>query len=124
MYFQQGTTQLYAGQEVHAKHIPSLFDADKVEWQTGLDQSDYLARLAEITSAEIFKTGYYTIEADGQALIGKYVLGAEEIVGLFPVQGIGIAHLNGKYEDLLTGDIVQSNNGKVAFHQAMILKEV
>ena len=124
IYFQQGTTQLYAGQEVHAKHIPSLFDADKVDWQTGLDQSDYLARLAEITSAEIFKTGYYTIKADGLALIGKYVLGDEIIVGLFPVQGIGIAHLNGKYEDLLTGDIVQSNNGKVAFHQAMILKEI
>ena len=33
-YFQRGLTLVYAGQEVDAPHVPSLFDKDPVNWQT------------------------------------------------------------------------------------------
>lgn len=35
LYFNKGTTLVYAGQEAACSHLPSLFDRDTVDWNTG-----------------------------------------------------------------------------------------
>lgn len=47
LFFQRGLTLVYNGQEADCTHVPSLFDKDPINWNTGRDQSAFLARLAK-----------------------------------------------------------------------------
>ena len=46
LFFQRGLTLVYNGQEADCTHVPSLFDKDPINWNTGRDQSAFLAHLA------------------------------------------------------------------------------
>jgi hypothetical protein len=47
-------TLLYAGQEVEDEHLPSLFEKDPVQWNSGRDLSALLRRLYMIKKKPIF----------------------------------------------------------------------
>ena len=48
LYFLKGTTLIYAGQEFGDRHLPSLFDKDVFNRDTGLNISGLLSRLRQI----------------------------------------------------------------------------
>ena len=48
LYFNKGTTLIYAGQEYGNDHVPSLFDKDVIDRNTGICISDYMRKLADI----------------------------------------------------------------------------
>ncbi len=48
LYFLKGTTLLYAGQEVGSDHLPSLFDKDTVNWNTGRDLTGLMRLLGRL----------------------------------------------------------------------------
>lgn len=45
LYFLKGTTLIYAGQEFENSHLPSLFEREPIDRDTGRDMSALLARL-------------------------------------------------------------------------------
>ena len=44
LYFQKGTTLIYAGQEMQDEKCPSLFDIDKVNWNKENDISCFMKK--------------------------------------------------------------------------------
>ncbi len=48
LYFLKGTTLLYAGQEWENDHLPSLFEKEDIDRETGYDLTPLLQRLAKI----------------------------------------------------------------------------
>ena len=51
LYFLKGTTLLYAGQEFENDHLPSLFEKEPIDRQTGKDLTPLLKALASIKRA-------------------------------------------------------------------------
>lgn len=47
-FMQKGSSLIYNGQEVLAEMRPSLFDRDPIDWGSGHDISDFLAKLAHV----------------------------------------------------------------------------
>ena len=118
LYFQKGTVLLYAGQEVECVKQPSLFDKDPVDWKGGMNNMDLLYRLREIKQDPLFADSRYRVEAlpgdgvlavhekDGQKCVGLFALGGEPFEAEVPVA-------DGVYENLLDGDEVTVENGKL-----------
>ena len=119
LFFQRGLTMLYAGQEVDNTHVPSLFDRDPVNWDTGRDQSAFLTKLAEIKRDPIFQSGSYTLtalphdvllavyEQDGKRLAGLFSLRGEAALAAFPAE-------NGVYRNLIDGSAVELYENQLA----------
>ena len=128
LFFQRGLTMLYAGQEVDNTHVPSLFDRDPVNWDTGRDQSVFLAKLAEIKRDPIFQTGSYTLtalphdvllvvyEQDGRRLAGLFSLRGEAALVTFPAE-------NGVYRNLIDGSAVEIFENQLATNGEPIILE-
>ena len=118
LYFQKGTVLLYAGQEVECVKQPSLFDKDPVDWKGGMNNMDLLYRLREIKQDPLFADSRYRVvalpgdgvlavhEKDGQKCVGLFALGGEPLEAEVPVA-------DGVYENLLDGDEVTVENGKL-----------
>ena len=118
LYFQKGTVLLYAGQEVECVKQPSLFDKDPVDWKGGMNNMDLLYRLHEIKQDPLFADSRYRVEVlpgagvlavhekDGQKCVGLFALGGEPFEAEVPVA-------DGVYENLLDGDEVTVENGKL-----------
>ena len=118
LYFQKGTALLYAGQEVECMKQPSLFDKDPVDWKGGMNNMDLLYRLWEIKQDPLLADSRYRAEAlpgdgvlavhekDGQKCVGLFALGGEPFEAEVPVA-------DGVYENLLDGDEVTVENGKL-----------
>lgn len=112
LYFQRGLTLLYAGQEVDAPHVPSLFDKDPVNWNTGRDQTAFLQRLAAIKRDPIFASGSYTLTALPQdVLLAVYEQDGRRVAGLFSLRGrpalVTFPAPNGVYQNLIDGSLVE-----------------
>jgi glycosidase len=128
-FFSQGVVLLYNGQEVEDANLPSLFDKDPVIWETGKDNSDFLAKLADIKTNPIFANGYYDIalSEDEHVIITTYTdwTTGRTVYGLFPVAGAGIADIDleaGDYVCHLTGDTVSVEGGHVQVDQPLVLE--
>lgn len=63
MYMLKGTALLYAGQETENTNTPSLFDYDKVDWDTGYDLSPILHNLYRVKQSPIITNGTYHLKA-------------------------------------------------------------
>ena len=118
-YFQKGMTLIYAGQEKAVKHLPSLFDADRVQWDTGRDFSALMSRLHEIKKDPLFARSSYEVRAlPGGVLMASHSSGGRRCVGIFPVSGgsalVDAALPDGLYTDLISGDTVEVHAGMVA----------
>lgn len=118
-YFQKGMTLIYAGQEKGVKHLPSLFDADRVQWDTGRDFSALMSRLHEIKKDPLFARSSYEVRAlPGGVLMASHSSGGRRCVGIFPVSGgsalVDAALPDGLYTDLISGDTVEVHAGMAA----------
>ncbi|MCX8131576.1 MAG: alpha-amylase family glycosyl hydrolase [Clostridia bacterium] len=89
LYFQKGTTLIYAGQEFANTHTPSLFDLDKIDRSGTVDLSGLMKKLYETKQNEIFSNGSYYLTANNSydTVIGYYRKGEKTCVGIFPLKG-------------------------------------
>lgn len=120
LYFQKGTTLLYGGQETENTVTPSLFDEDKVDWNTGKCLTPMLKKLYELKKLPILLEGAYELGTDevGETIIGRYEGEKEMLVGLFcsrsragRVKLDGWQVPDGSYGDFLTGREVTVKDG-------------
>lgn len=138
LYFEKGTTLLYAGQEAKDRHVPSLFAIDPVDW-SGLEETfvDFIRKLGKMKKETIFANGRYKIHkmpAD-QVIYASYVLGDEMVLGIFNV-GLktgeieltlsndnenGFSNLDGIYSNIIDGEEVRIANNQMKLSQKPII---
>ncbi|NLK94577.1 MAG: alpha-amylase [Clostridiales bacterium] len=118
-YFQKGTTLIYGGQEVQEEKCPSLFDIDKVNWNTGKDLSSLMKTLYKIKKDTIFTNGNYSLVAneDLQTVIGYYEKNNNKAVGIFSLKSksgkVKVALQDGEYFNEIDGEKVIVINGEI-----------
>ena len=115
-FFQKGMPLIYAGQEVQAAHLPSLFNKDPVNWNTGRDLSGLLRRLSDIRRDPLFADSCYQVEAAPRdVLVATHRQGDRKLVGVFSVRGesslVTVELPDGTYENLLDGEAVEVHFG-------------
>jgi hypothetical protein len=114
--FNYGAFLIYAGQESAAVHTPSLFDIDKVEWKD-YELSGFLATLANLKKDPAQVQGVFTIMNDNPAVQAVWSLKDRNLYGIFNVSGnkgkAEVQMLDGRYENLLGGDVIEVNAGKM-----------
>lgn len=126
-YFQKGTTLIYAGQETENTKCPSLFDKDKVDWNTGKDITSLMQKLYKIKKSDIFIDGSYSLYADEdmQTVIGYYEKGKEKVIGVFSLKGLnGEVKVNlqdGEYINEIDNEKVIIKNGKIKINLKPII---
>ena len=113
LYFLKGTTLLYAGQEVAAVHTPSLFDADKIQWETGSDLAPLMRTLYRLKRETLSANDLFDALADASGHIAVMTRddGKQQKVGVFSLRGeAGTVSVNlpdGRYPNLLGEDQVE-----------------
>lgn len=117
-YFQKGMAFCYAGQETACKHLPSLFDKDTVQWDTGIDLQPLFARLYQLKKHPLLTDSRYEVKAlPGDLLFATHRKGGQVLAGLFSTHGtMALASVDipeGVYTDLLTGQPVEVHRGKL-----------
>ena len=121
IYFQKGTTLIYAGQEYANDYTPSLFDIDKIDRNTGTDLSDLLKKLYEIKQNSLFSTGSYLLEAedDTNSIVGYYKNKEKEVIGIFNMSGkscdIPVKIEDGTYTNQIDGTQYEVKNQIIHF---------
>ena len=121
LFFQRGLTMIYNGQEVDNPHVPSLFDKDPINWNTGRDQSAFLAHLAELKRDAIFAEGSYTLTAlPHDVLLAVYEKDGRRMAGLFSLRGesalVRFPAPNGVYQNCIDGSPVEIYEEQLAIH--------
>ena len=112
LYFLKGTTLLYAGQEWADEHLPSLFEQEPINRDTGKDLSPLLRRLGEIKKRCFAPEDAFWGQADDEQRIA--VLRRGGCAGVFSLDAApGAVKLEGRleipdgvYENLLGGEPV------------------
>ena len=118
-YFMKGTTLIYAGQEACNTRTPSLFDVDKVDWNTGRDLTPLMQKLYAIRH-KLPTDAAFWLETDDEAGIvtATYTAPDKRCAGVFPVAGkpgtVNIPLADGVYSDALTGSSVRVEGGRLA----------
>ena len=108
LFFQKGTTLLYAGEEFSQTHLPSLFDKDLIG-RDGTDRSPQLAALAALKKRYFPTDGYFHAWADDTNDIAAALYGnqTETLLGVFSLKGrsarVSVPLPDGDYTDLLQG---------------------
>ena len=127
MYFQKGSALIYNGQEVQASHVPTLFDMDPIEWDWTQDLSPLMTRLAEIKREILPLEAKYTLHADDAldtVVVHYEVTEGRDFVGVCSLKGksgeVVVPLSDGVYENLLTHEMVEVREGKVAIGQVAL----
>ncbi|MCL2243945.1 MAG: alpha-amylase family glycosyl hydrolase [Treponema sp.] len=109
LYFQKGTAMIYAGQETQNDHHPSLFENDKVNWNTGCDISKYMAALYKIKKDSVFADSQYSVKAFSSDIIAAvHKTQKRMMIGVFSLKGstsvVSIEQVKeGKFINLIDG---------------------
>lgn len=126
-FFQKGSTLIYNGQEVMAKHEPSLFEKDLIDWQAGKDISEYISNLAKIQKKLPMDATYELVaNEETQTVIGKYS-DEEKLLslGLFNLKEssgtVAIDLEDGSYQNLINQKIIEVKQGRISIDQGPII---
>ena len=116
--FQKGATLVYAGQESGMVHTPTLFDSDKLNWQTSIDLTNLIKQMHELSQSEIQVSGSCEIKDEGNDIVSiTYTKNQKRRMGIFTLQSNnGRAKTqfeDGAYENLIDGTQVVVANGIV-----------
>ncbi len=129
LYFQKGMTLIYNGQEVGAKHLPTLFDRDTINWQKTVDLTPLMQTLYNIRKDKVFTDSEYTVSSPCNGVLKAVHNGkAGKIVGVFPV-GTNNALINadvpdGTYRDLISGASVEVHFGMLSIADQPVIFKV
>ena len=119
LYFLKGSTLLYAGQEYRNRHLPSLFEKEVFLRDEARNQSSFLSRLAFVKKNVLSCRDYFTAVADDK--MNTAILyrddGKNKKLGVFNLSGkhntINVNFKNGDYGNLITGETVTIQDGKL-----------
>jgi len=128
-YFQKGMTLLYAGQETGNVFRPSLFDEDKVDWNTGTDLSAFLFKLYQMKKNPLFAESNYQVSTPGNDIIIASHTGiGKKLVGVFSGKGrASISRIDvpeGTYTNLIDGSEVRVEGGLLSCKGEPVVIEV
>ena len=118
LYFLKGTTLIYAGQEFENSHLPSLFEREPIDRDTGRDISALLARLYGI-KRRFGCADYFVASADDAHNIAVLERGGDGkcFFGVFSLRSecaeLKIGAPDGGYENLIDGERVTVKNGRI-----------
>jgi len=118
LFFQKGSTLIYAGEEFSDANLPSLFDKDPVNWN-GRNISAYLRKLVEIKKANFPVDGWFTADCDDEkhAVLARIGNAETQLAGLFSLKGMAVEMKtdipDGNYTDLISGETLAVENGMV-----------
>ena len=119
LYFLKGTTLLYAGQEFADTHLPSLYDKEPIDRQTGRDLSPLLARLNQIKKQALAPDDFFFARADDENAIAilERVNRDGRKLGLFPLEARGAAVSldvpDGVYRNLMDDSQIPVRGGQL-----------
>ena len=116
LYFQKGMTLIYNGQEVGAKHLPTLFDKDTICWDKDVDLTPLMQTLYNIRKDKAFTDSEYTVNAPCDGVLTAVHNSKEgKMFGVFPVESrnalVNIDVPDGTYRNLITGSCVEVHFG-------------
>lgn len=120
LYFQRGATLIYGGQETENDVTPSLFDEDKIKWDTGKCLTPLMQKLYAIKKLPVILDGAYELGTDeiGETIIGIYRGKDEMLVGCFCSRSQSANVMmdlwevpDGRYENLIDGKPVLVEDG-------------
>lgn len=128
LYFQKGTTLIYAGQEAQDDNTPNLFDIDKVNWSSmNKEFTQYMKTLADIKKKEIMSKGFYKIDCDSKKdiITASYKMGNEVLAGIFNV-GLEDGYINvdfkdGEYTNLIDGEKLKIQNRQIKLQNKAVI---
>ena len=113
LYFLKGTTLLYAGQEWEDEHLPSLFEKETIDRETGRDLSPLLRRLSEIKHTCFSGDDAFWGEGDDERRIA--LLRRGKYAGVFSLDSrsgpVRLDAPDGIYRDLIAGEAVEVKGG-------------
>ncbi len=115
--FCKGPFLIYGGQESAATHTPSLFDIDKVDWNT-YDLQDFLARLARLKKDPAQVEGRFVISAAEPVIQAIWEHPQDSLFGIFnpnALKGaVSVPLPDGDYVDVLNGGVLTVQSGLVS----------
>lgn len=117
LYFLKGTTLIYAGQEYVNDHVPSLFEKDVFNRETGKDISPLLDKLYRIKKDVLSAEDYFKGSADDahHVAILERDDNRTKKLGVFSLKGLSadvkVDFPDGTYTNCMDGDPVQVTEG-------------
>jgi hypothetical protein len=119
--FNKGSFLIYAGQESAAKHTPSLFDIDKVDWGD-YSLQPFITRLAKLKKDPAQVEGKFTVMQADPAIQAAWEYPGKSLYGIFNTSGkTGYIMINlpdGTYRDILNDGQVSVKGGKTLLPEA------
>lgn len=128
LYFLKGTTLIYAGQEFENDHLPSLFEKEPIDRNTGKDLSALMARLRQIKGM-FGGDDWFRAEGDSEQDIAVLRRGSGEhqFLGVFSLKssrgGVTVGLADGSYENLIDGETVECRGGKICCEGKPVILE-
>ena len=119
LYFLKGTTLLYAGQEWEDDHLPSLFEKEPVNRETGHDLTPLMQKLSSIKHEVLSGDDMFFAAAldDKDIAVMKRLNGSAEKIGIFSLKSksaeVDVDVPDGSYRNLIDGMPVSVTGGKV-----------
>lgn len=119
LYFLNGTTLIYAGQEFENIHLPSLFEKDTISRGTGRDLSKLMHRLYEIKRERFGCEDYFLAAGDDKNNIAVLERGGSDkrFIGVFSLRSlsaeVSVDLPDGTYPELISGASVEVRGGKL-----------
>lgn len=119
LYFQKGITMIYNGQEAACTHLPSLFDRDTVNWDTGCDMTGLLRALYAVKKHPLLTRSRYEVKAMPEdVLYATHRAEGKQLTGVFSVKGrsvpVEVEVPDGQYTNLVGGGVVDVCHGMVS----------
>ena len=117
LYFLKGTTLLYAGQEFENDHLPSLFEKEPIDRDTGKDLSPLLRRLGELKKTCLGRDDAFFGRADDahDVAILERVNADGRKLGVFSLRSecaaVPLSVPDGRYENLIDGGEITVTDG-------------
>ncbi len=114
--FNKGAFLIYAGQESAARHIPSHFDNDKIEWGN-YSLQPFLTRLASLKKDPAQVSGKLILLEAEPAIQAAWDYPGASLYGVFNVSRksgpVRVRLPDGVYPELLTGSTLRVTDGKL-----------
>ena len=130
LYFLKGTTLLYAGQEWADDHLPSLFEKEPVNRETGRDLTALLRTLVRIKKETLAADDFFFARAENEsktAVMTRTGSGSKKL-GVFCLKGqpasVRTGFPDGAYHNLIDGRTIKIVNGILQTEGAPIIIEV
>lgn len=119
-YLQKGATLIYNGQEVASRHLPGLFEKDPINWNTGINLSNYMAHLARVKKEYVPEVNVrYHLKAFDEldTVVIYYEDKEEKRIGVFNLKhqegNVPVNAPDDEYKNLLNNHPIEIIDGKL-----------